>query len=183
MTKERSLHLATQMKVKPLGNLRLNHTKTPPSNSFRCVECGAPVKSLYTKYSKDNVRLTQCGNCKKFADKYVEHDYVLIFIDLVLIKPQADRHLLFNSLVGKDDRLHPSIQRLAILLLLFDVYLVWARCERHLETSFQGTVFQLLSKSLIYLCLCICQTAALHRSLWLAAKWILGYRNCNRRRR
>lgn len=33
--------------------------------------------------------MTQCPRCKRFADKYVEHDYVVIFIDLVLIKPQA----------------------------------------------------------------------------------------------
>ena len=33
--------------------------------------------------------LTQCPRCKKFADKYVEHDFVVLFIDLVLIKPQV----------------------------------------------------------------------------------------------
>jgi len=27
---------------------------------FRCVECSHPVSSLFTIYSKDNVRLTQC---------------------------------------------------------------------------------------------------------------------------
>jgi hypothetical protein len=27
---------------------------------YRCVECSHPVSSLYTIYSKDNVRLTQC---------------------------------------------------------------------------------------------------------------------------
>jgi hypothetical protein len=35
------------------------------------------------------VRLTQCPRCKRFADKYVEHDNVVLFIDLVLIKPQV----------------------------------------------------------------------------------------------
>lgn len=35
------------------------------------------------------MRLTQCPRCKKFADKYVEHDFVVLFIDLVLIKPQV----------------------------------------------------------------------------------------------
>jgi hypothetical protein len=35
------------------------------------------------------VRLTQCPRCKRFADKYVEHDFVVLFIDLVLIKPQV----------------------------------------------------------------------------------------------
>lgn len=61
-----------------------------------CITCSTPVKELYTVYSKADdrtlgkgVRLTQCPNCKRFADKYVEHDFVVLFIDLVLIKPQV----------------------------------------------------------------------------------------------
>lgn len=36
-----------------------------------------------------DVRLTQCPRCRRFADKYVEHDFVVLFIDLVLVKPQV----------------------------------------------------------------------------------------------
>lgn len=36
-----------------------------------------------------DVRLTQCPRCKRFADKYVEHDFVVLFCDLVLVKPQV----------------------------------------------------------------------------------------------
>ena len=61
-----------------------------------CITCNTPVKHLYTTYSKADdrslgkgVRLTQCPQCKRFADKYVEHDFVVLFIDLVLIKPQV----------------------------------------------------------------------------------------------
>ncbi|KAF2155007.1 hypothetical protein K461DRAFT_319487 [Myriangium duriaei CBS 260.36] len=102
-----------------------------------CIECGYKLANLYTTYSKADdrslgkgVRLTQCPRCKRFADKYVEHDYVVIFIDLVLIKPQVYRHLLFNRLGRQGDRFDPSIIRLGILLLLFDVYLTWARIEK-----------------------------------------------------
>ena len=68
-----------------------------------------------------DVRLTQCPRCKRFADKYVEHDLVILFIDLVLVKPQVCptphssgmqalnlqvyRHLLFNRLGRDDDEL------------------------------------------------------------------------------
>ena len=70
-----------------------------------CIECRYPVKTLYTTYSKADdrssgkgVRLTQCPRCKRFADKYVEHDFVVLFIDLVLIKPQVSRlHHLTNG--------------------------------------------------------------------------------------
>lgn len=61
-----------------------------------CITCSTPVRNLYTTYSRADdrslgkgVRLTQCPNCKRFADKYVEHDFVVLFIDLVLIKPQV----------------------------------------------------------------------------------------------
>jgi hypothetical protein len=61
-----------------------------------CITCAATVSHLYTTYSKADdrslgkgVRLTQCPRCKRFADKYVEHDFVVLFIDLVLIKPQV----------------------------------------------------------------------------------------------
>ncbi|KAF1361189.1 ARV1-like protein [Lizonia empirigonia] len=102
-----------------------------------CIECRYPVKTLYTEYSKADdralgkgVRLTQCLRCKKFADKYVEHDFVVLFIDLVLIKTQVYRHLLFNRLGRDDSKFDRSILRLGILLLLFDVYLTWARIEK-----------------------------------------------------
>lgn len=136
-----------------------------------CITCSAPVKNLYTTYSKADdrslgkgVRLTQCPNCKRFADKYVEHDFVVLFIDLVLIKPQVCcppylscmiasdcahistqvyRHLLFNRLGRPDDTFDPSIIRLGTLLLLFDVYLTWAR----IETSHRGDASQRQSLS------------------------------------
>ncbi|KAF2219631.1 Arv1 protein [Elsinoe ampelina] len=107
-----------------------------------CIECGYKIATLYTTYSKADdrtlgkgVRLTQCPRCKRFADKYVEHDYVVIFIDLVLIKPQVYRHLLFNRIGHEDGRFDPSIIRLGTLLLLFDVYLTWARIEKATSPS------------------------------------------------
>ncbi|KAI9312291.1 Arv1-like family-domain-containing protein, partial [Dichotomocladium elegans] len=72
-----------------------------------CVECGASVRDLYTQYSKDNIRLTSCATlfsfcrqdrCYGFADKYIEHDFVIIFIDMLLHKPQVYRHLLLNRI-------------------------------------------------------------------------------------
>lgn len=72
-----------------------------------CIECRHPVKTLWTKYSNaggdkssgHNIRLTVCKNCGRFCDKYVEHDYIVLFIDLVLIKPQVCV-LLCGSLVS-----------------------------------------------------------------------------------
>lgn len=81
-----------------------------------CIECRYPVKTLWTQYSGasdkssgHNIRLTVCRNCGRFCDKYVEHDFVVLFIDLVLIKPQVilsqPPPLLFTSRIcGKDTR-------------------------------------------------------------------------------
>ncbi|OMP87217.1 Protein arv1 [Diplodia seriata] len=151
-----------------------------------CIECRYPLRTLYTTYSKADdralgkgVRLTQCPRCKRFGDKYVEHDFVVLFIDLVLIKPQVYRHLLFNRLGREDDRFDPSIIRLGILLLLFDVYLTWARIEKATPQPFstdnpllsQGTIAEPLSvlstqplvlQYIFFLGLCTAQTLAFH---------------------
>lgn len=56
-----------------------------------CIECRHPVETLWSWSSGRNIRLTVCKNCGRFCDKYVEHDYIVLFIDLVLIKPQVRR--------------------------------------------------------------------------------------------
>jgi hypothetical protein len=38
--------------------------------------------------------------CRAFADPYVEHDALTLFIDLVLLKRDVYRHLLFNRGLG-----------------------------------------------------------------------------------
>ncbi|KAI8050173.1 Arv1-like family-domain-containing protein [Gilbertella persicaria] len=95
-----------------------------------CVECGQSVANLYTQYSIDNIRLTTCERCNQFADKYVEHDFIIIFIDMLLHKPQVYRHLLFNR-ITKQDGVEPHVFRFAILLILFEVYIKWFRLERY----------------------------------------------------
>lgn len=97
------------MELFPTANgSRRSRTKSdrPPSKTLPlswhhdtmpiCIECSYPVSHLYSAYSRADdrsqgkgVRLTQCPRCLRFADKYVEYDFVVIFIDLVLIKPQA----------------------------------------------------------------------------------------------
>ncbi|KAK3990097.1 Arv1-like family-domain-containing protein [Cladorrhinum sp. PSN332] len=115
-----------------------------------CIECRHPVKTLWREGSGPagsgqgaaghNIRLTVCKNCGRFCDKYVEHDFVVLFIDLVLIKPQVYRHLLHNTLMKSEkDEFAPSIVRLGVLLLLFDVYLTWARVERQGTGTSTGT--------------------------------------------
>ncbi|KAJ2785707.1 sterol homeostasis protein [Coemansia javaensis] len=94
-----------------------------------CVECGSPVSALYAEYGAGHIRLTQCNECKSFADKYVEHDVVIMFIDMLLHKPQVYRHLLVNKLEFRRPLLERHIAKLGILLVLFNVYIDWFRLE------------------------------------------------------
>ncbi|KAG4302113.1 hypothetical protein PCANB_001655 [Pneumocystis canis] len=144
---------------------------------FLCVECAHPVESLYTEYSKNNFRLTQCPLCKGFADKYVEFDYVILAIDVMLIKPQVYRHLLFNQLGTQDDCFNSYVIRFWLLLILFDVYLIWLRIKRQsgqdlqLSTSSQ-TILPDIIQCLYLLLLCLLETIFFH---WipriLARQW------------
>ncbi|KAL2815662.1 Arv1-like family-domain-containing protein [Aspergillus granulosus] len=142
-----------------------------------CIECSYPVSHLYSAYSRADdrslgkgVRLTQCPRCKRFADKYVEHDFVVIFIDLVLIKPQVYRHLLFNRLEGDENKFDRSIIRLGVLLLLFDVYLTWARIEKSpsLESTFLSRA-PIIVQYLFFLSLNALSTLAHHLTVRLLA--------------
>ncbi|KAM0924828.1 hypothetical protein ACQ4PT_004737 [Festuca glaucescens] len=64
----------------------------------RCVGCGRRVKTLFVQYSPGNIRLMKCDNCKAIADPYIECEFMIILIDLILHKTRAYRHLLFNKL-------------------------------------------------------------------------------------
>ncbi|CCD25993.2 sterol homeostasis protein ARV1 NDAI_0G02180 [Naumovozyma dairenensis CBS 421] len=117
-----------------------------------CIECGAAVDSLYTVYSNKHIQLTECSQCHNIVDKYVEFDNVLMFIDLLLLKPGAYRHLVFNSLEERLSKYKESkplqgplrsrllilrnnirnwllkfddLNRLWLLLLTFEIYLTW----------------------------------------------------------
>ncbi|CAI0460278.1 unnamed protein product [Linum tenue] len=68
---------------------------------YQCVECGFAIRTLYVQYSPGNIRLMKCENCKSVADEYIECEFMIILIDLILHKPKAYRHLLFNVLNQK----------------------------------------------------------------------------------
>ncbi|KAJ2805645.1 sterol homeostasis protein [Coemansia guatemalensis] len=106
-------------------------SQPPPSSSNRlvCIECAQPVSSLYTVYGAGHIRLTQCEHCKSFADKYVEHDVIVMFIDMLLHKPQVYRHLLVNHLEFRQPFIEHNVGKLGILLILFNVYIDWFRLE------------------------------------------------------
>ncbi|KAF6136250.1 hypothetical protein GIB67_001659 [Kingdonia uniflora] len=61
-----------------------------------CVQCGHQIDSLFVQYSPGNIRLIKCDKCKAIADDYIECEFMILFIDLILHKHKAYRHLLYN---------------------------------------------------------------------------------------
>ncbi|KAK9369463.1 Arv1-like family-domain-containing protein [Lipomyces kononenkoae] len=149
-----------------------------------CIECGYPVTSLYTEYSSNNIRLTACPNCNKFADKYIEHDSIIIFIDLVLIKPQVYRHLAFNRL-SISPHLHSNVRRIFVLITLFDVYLTWARVEKEALREGGGATeadkrilqFPVLGQYLFFLVYCLTETIVTHLVLRFFSRFVVDQKS------
>ncbi len=48
-----------------------------------CVHCGSLATSLFAVYGPSNIVCTPCVECQRFADPYLEHDAILLFLDLV----------------------------------------------------------------------------------------------------
>lgn len=104
-----------------------------------CVECTNPeITCLYSEYKSKYIQLTVCRRCGKFADRYIEFDNVIIFLDLLLLRPQAYRHVAFNIVeesifkLGTQGRFtkYRKLVRFIVLSILFEVYLKWAYEEK-----------------------------------------------------
>jgi hypothetical protein len=66
-----------------------------------------------------NVFQERCG---LVADKYIEYDPVIVFVDLVLIEKPAYRHLLYNSNFK-------AYWKLGIILWLAESIRAWSSCD------------------------------------------------------
>lgn len=73
-----------------------NQTNKQKSKKFRCIECGEYVLHIYHTTKQGRLTLSTCSNCYNTCDKYVEYDFPILLLDLLLHKQQAVRHILFN---------------------------------------------------------------------------------------
>jgi len=85
----------------------------------KCVHCGESIEFLYKEYSKGNIRLTHCIKCNHVADDYIECEFVLVFLDLILHKIQAYRHILFNRAPFCELKFN-QLAQLSVCLCLLD---------------------------------------------------------------
>eukprot|EP01112_Ceratiomyxa_fruticulosa_P017188 TRINITY_DN5304_c0_g1_i1.p1 TRINITY_DN5304_c0_g1~~TRINITY_DN5304_c0_g1_i1.p1 ORF type:complete len:246 (-),score=16.86 TRINITY_DN5304_c0_g1_i1:125-862(-) len=100
-----------------------------------CVECGKPVNDLYKSYGTGAaaIRLTLCQYCNRTADKYVEYDQVLVFLDLFLHRPQAYRHLLFNKMDYHEKGIDIQYIKVFVVYIFFEAYIKWLRFREYCQ--------------------------------------------------
>ena len=55
-----------------------------PSTSAVCIECGSVNDGIKAEDSK----LRPCVYCKRVIDKYVEYEFLVVLIDLLLFHPR-----------------------------------------------------------------------------------------------
>ncbi|KAK9667384.1 hypothetical protein RND81_14G252400 [Saponaria officinalis] len=92
---------------------------------YRCVECGHKLERLYIQYSPGNIRLAKCPNCMSTADEYIECELMILMIDLILHKPKAYRHLLFNLLHHKILEINPLLLISSLIFFVLDACKLW----------------------------------------------------------
>lgn len=68
---------------------------TNSSPSFRCIHCSTPSPHLVRTYH-GYIKLSECTNCQRNVDEYIEQENLLLGIDLILLRTEAYMHLLWN---------------------------------------------------------------------------------------
>lgn len=98
-----------------------------------CVLCKHPVASTHSTYKGDYIKLLVCDKCHNVVDKYIEYDNVLLFLDILLLKPQAYRHFCYNFMEPLGGQAGRILARFFAIMVLFEVYLQWAYEEKKSE--------------------------------------------------
>ncbi|KAH7470994.1 hypothetical protein KRP22_003132 [Phytophthora ramorum] len=100
-----------------------------------CVECGASVPELVRDYGKGNLRLAICSACNAVADKYVEYETVLLFLEVLLLKPQVYRHVLCNLPAPVSLR---TTLKLFVILVMLDMNVKAYLVDRDAGVTFRS---------------------------------------------
>lgn len=113
-----------------------------------CVHCARGIDALHTTLGSGHVVLVRC-KCGQVADPYLEYGAVAVFLDFLLVKPRAYRHVLYNAthrhtipIAGTGERdatarefLFTHARRL-LAVVLVESYLVWFySCVHHRSCS------------------------------------------------
>nr|CDS15551.1 protein ARV1 [Echinococcus granulosus] len=109
---------------------------------FVCICCGAQAPNVYTRYSKEIINLQLCGRCGRIVDKYVEYDFTIIAIDLLVYKIEAYRHILRNVDF-------PRIFHLLLLSCILSGFLGWI-CTENFDHFDADTIHAAVNSDLYF---------------------------------
>ncbi|KAI9342744.1 Arv1 protein [Zopfochytrium polystomum] len=146
-----------------------------------CVTCGEGVPALFLRYTNGSIKLLQCGACNDFADKYIENDGVIVFIDMVLHKRPVYRHLLKNRVRFGTNGLNAGIINLGVLLILFEVYLKWFKLEQYHGRSDFLEVDSVVVQYFYVLAVCTIEAIIWHIAIRLAVYFLYKPRSPDER--
>nr|XP_039249294.1 protein ARV1-like [Styela clava] len=119
---------------------------------FTCIECGEQCKDLYSTFPNTGIlKIEHCTKCKQVVDKYIEFDITLVFLDLILLRLAAIRHILCNRDTGNEH------WKLAFLCLFCDGYMKWisknapsATIDDRNSTNSEDVVFHAATQLQLY---------------------------------
>ncbi|CRG99666.1 conserved Plasmodium protein, unknown function [Plasmodium relictum] len=88
-----------------------------------CIKCGRSNSSLYTVYNKTNIKLNECNRCNETCDGYMEKNTFIILMNILFLKPEIYRHIVFNRLKYHDKFIHSFFFKMILLFLIINSYL------------------------------------------------------------
>lgn len=88
-----------------------------------CIKCGWCNSQIYTIFDKSNIKLNECHNCNKICDEYIEKNSFIIFMNILFLRPEIYRHIVFNRLKYSDKFIHVFFFKIIIIFLIINVYL------------------------------------------------------------
>lgn len=100
---ESEIETAAQFRDPPSSVARGSSTteSTTMDFDYACVHCGAMKQQMYRSYGPDLLTLSRCTHCKRVVDEYIETELSIVFIDALLQKLEAYRHIIFNVGIGR----------------------------------------------------------------------------------
>ncbi|KAM7288930.1 protein ARV1 [Ixodes scapularis] len=122
--------------------------------SYVCIHCGEGQQQLYKRYGPDLLKLSRCSKCNHTVDEYIEMELSIVFIDAVLQKLEAYRHLIFNVGVERP-------WKLAVFFLLGEALELWMSRQQGagaglgLEWHFYLTCLFLVASNAVFLALVV----------------------------
>ncbi|XP_046571183.1 protein ARV1-like [Haliotis rubra] len=85
-------------------------------NKFQCISCGKPADELYRDFKGGIIKISHCSSCDEVVDKYIEYEPVIIYLDALLLKLPAFRHILINTV-------QTAIWKFTLVILLCEAFI------------------------------------------------------------